>query len=69
MNRFIPSRRSRGRRSICRTRRPRRAMAAIEVVMATAIGLPMLALITYLSIFACRVLFSVIGTMVGSPIL
>lgn len=44
-------------------------MAAIEVVMATAIGLPMLALITYLSIFACRVLFSVIGTMVGSPIL
>lgn len=44
-------------------------MATLELVMATAIGFPILAGLAYVGIYACRILFSVIGSMVGSPLM
>lgn len=55
-------------------RRPMRpprpsGMAALEVVMATAIGFPIFVLLAYWGIHACRALFSIIGSMIGSPLM
>ena len=50
-------------------RRIRKGLAALELVMATAIGLPILALLLAAGVFMCRVVFSVIGVGVGSPVL
>ena len=52
-----------------RRRIARRGIAPLEVVMATAIGLPVLALLFAAGIFMCRVVYSVIGVGVGSPLL
>jgi hypothetical protein len=37
--------------------------------MTTALVFPSLALTAYLAMNACRAIFSIIGTMVGSPLL
>ncbi len=47
----------------------RSAIATIEVVMTTAIMLPMLAMLAWSGMRAFRVLFTVVGSMVGSPLL
>lgn len=44
-------------------------MATLELVIAIAIGLPFMALFLGLGVYACRILFSVIGVGVGSPLL
>jgi hypothetical protein len=57
-------------RQLPRHRRQRRkGMATLELVMATAIGFPMFALLLYWGIHACRALFSIIGSMIGSPLM
>ncbi len=45
----------------------RSGLAAIEVVLAAGISLPIVVFVFYWGIQACRVLFCLIGTMVGSP--
>lgn len=65
----LPNRRSRTRRLKPRRRNQRRGMSTLELVIATGIGLPVFVFLAYAGIFACRVLFSVMGTMVGSPLL
>jgi hypothetical protein len=50
-----------------RTRRACGGLAALEVVIATAITLPALVVVMYIGIRICRLYFSVLGSMVGSP--
>ena len=53
-----------------RFRQQRRAgMAAIEVVMTTVMTFVIFSFVTYWTIRLSRVVFSVIGEMVGSPLL
>lgn len=57
-------------RSIVRAQRrlrPRRAMAALELVLATGITMPVLVLLLVMGIRASRFFFSLAGTMIGSP--
>jgi hypothetical protein len=49
--------------------RLRRGLAPLEVVMATAIGVPILVVLLAAGIFACRIVFSLIGVGVGSPLM
>jgi hypothetical protein len=44
-------------------------MSPIEVVVTTAIVFPTLVFMAYWGIRALRVLFTIIGSMVGSPLL
>lgn len=55
----------RGRRRPAR----RRGLSALEVVLTTALIIPSLILFTYFGMQVLRVLFTLIGTMVGSPLL
>ncbi|HMP06289.1 MAG TPA: hypothetical protein PJ982_08075 [Lacipirellulaceae bacterium] len=48
-------------------RRVRRGLAAIEVVLTTALVLPSLAFLLFLGFQVCRNYFSVVGAMTGSP--
>lgn len=57
----MPRRRSR--------RRLRRGMSALEVVMVTALMLPTVVGLTFIGIRVLRTLFTVVGSMVGSPLL
>lgn len=59
---FRPSRRPRRRRLSLR-----RGMSTLEVVLVTGLMFPAIALITFLGIRVCRVFFSVVGVMTGSP--
>jgi hypothetical protein len=45
----------------------RGGLAALEVVMAAGITLPILAFAAYVGFRVCRFFFSVLGTMIGSP--
>lgn len=47
----------------------RYGLSTLEVVMATGIGLPVFALLTFTGIYLCRIVYSVIGSMVGSPLM
>ncbi len=47
----------------------RRGLSALEVVMTTALIFPSMALTAYLAMNACRAIYSIIGTMIGSPLL
>jgi hypothetical protein len=49
--------------------RRRKALAALEFVMASAVTLLIVVTSTYLGIRICRLFFSLWGTMVGSPYL
>jgi hypothetical protein len=53
-----------GLRPVRRLRR--RAMAALEVVMTTALVFPLLCFMAYVGIRVCRNLFAFIGNVVGS---
>lgn len=44
-------------------------MSTLEVVLTTAVVFPALALMAFKGIQALRVLYTLIGSMVGSPIL
>jgi hypothetical protein len=44
-------------------------MASLELVMATGIGLPIFVVLAYWGIHTCRALFSIIGSMIGSPLM
>ena len=62
----------RNRRQNSRRRSKRRAragMSALEVVMTTAVFFPIFATCAYVGIRALRVIFTVVGSMVGSPLL
>ncbi len=50
-------------------RRFRSGMSSLEVVMTTAIMLPAFAYLAYSAIRVFRVIFTVVGSMVGSPLL
>lgn len=50
-------------------RGPRPGLASLEAVMATAITLPIVIMLFALGVRACKLLFQVIGTMVGWPCL
>ena len=50
-------------------RRLRRGMSTLEVVMTTAVVFPGVVLVAYVGIRACRIVYSLIGTMTGSPLL
>ncbi len=53
-----------------RTRRPdRKGMSSLEVVMVTALMLPAIISLTFIGIRTLRALFTVIGSMVGCPLL
>ena len=62
-----PRRRAQRKRSARRQRRL--GMTALEVLMTTAIVIPPLAVMCYQGIRALRVLFTLIGSMTGSPLL
>ncbi|QDV66474.1 hypothetical protein Poly24_01600 [Rosistilla carotiformis] len=47
----------------------RRGMSSLEVVMLTAVMFPLFAYSAYHAIQALRVVFTVVGSMVGSPLL
>ena len=47
----------------------RRGLSPLEVVMTTALMFPSIVLTAYLAINLCRALYSIIGTMVGSPVM
>lgn len=47
----------------------RRGLSTLEVVMITAVIFPPLALGSYYGMSALRALFTLIGSMVGSPLL
>jgi len=44
-------------------------MAALEVVLSAALMLPLIAALAYAGLQACKVFFSVVGAMLGSPYL
>lgn len=44
-------------------------MSSLELVMATGIAIPVLAFLTFAGIYACRIVFSVIGSMTGAPVM
>ena len=48
--------------------RPRSGLAALEAVMTTVITFVIFSFITYWTMRLSRVVFSVIGEMVGSPL-
>ncbi len=50
-----------------RSSRLRRGLAALEVVLAAGITIPILAFLLYAGIRVCRFFFSLAGTMIGSP--
>ncbi|TWU03695.1 hypothetical protein [Neorhodopirellula pilleata] len=50
-------------------RKPRGGMSAIELVMTTALMFPSIVFFAFLGVRALRVLFTLIGTMIGSPLL
>ncbi len=52
-----------------RRRKSRSGLAALEVVMTTAITMLILGFSAYWIIRLCRYLYSVIGEMVGSPLI
>lgn len=54
---------------IARRCKKRRGMSSLEVVMTTALVFPIFATTAYVGIRALRVLYTVIGSMVGSPLL
>ena len=56
-------------RSPIRILRPRKALATLEVVIASAITLAITGLSFYFGVRICRLFFSLWGTMVGSPYL
>ena len=57
------------RRTGARRFNRRRGMSSLEVVMTTALVFPIFATTAYVGIRALRVLYTVIGSMVGSPLL
>ena len=54
---------------LLRRTRIRGGMATLELVMATAIGFPVFVVLLAWGIHACRAIFSVIGSMIGSPLM
>lgn len=50
-------------------RRSRKGISTLEVVMTTALIFPPLVILAYVGMTACRVVFSLIGGMVGGPLL
>lgn len=50
-------------------RQSRCGMSALELVIVTALMFPAIVALTFLGIRTLRVLFTVIGSMVGSPLL
>ncbi|MEZ6086504.1 MAG: hypothetical protein R3C05_00405 [Pirellulaceae bacterium] len=69
MKRSLNHRREKSRRIRGSRRNGRRGMSALEVVMTTALVFPIFATSAYVGIRALRVLYTVIGSMVGSPLL
>ena len=49
--------------------RRRRGMSTLEVVLTTGVVFPGLVFVVYAGIQVCRLVFSLIGTMSGSPIM
>ena len=58
---------SKGKRR--RDARRRRGMSTLEVILTTGVVFPGLVFVVYAGIQVCRLVFSLIGTMSGSPIL
>ena len=59
-------------RALQRRRLPqstRRGMATLEVVMTTAVMFPAVAGLVFAGFRVCKIFFSVVGAMVGSPYL
>jgi len=50
-----------------RRARQRRGVAPLEVIIATGIMIPALCFAAYLGFQACRLLFCLVSSMVGSP--
>lgn len=63
-----PTRSLRSREFGRRRRGQRSGMAALEVIMTTVITLVIFSFITFWTMRLSRVVFSVIGEMVGSPL-
>lgn len=47
----------------------RRGMTALEVVLTTGVVFPTLVMIAIVAISVCRVIYSIIGSMVGTPLM